>query len=184
MTVRRGDRSIQAEYVVAREHVAPGVLELSLRRERVEGRWRKRRTLELVVASRRFRDRGQMADVARYAAELEELQGYCERGEFGCFVRTTAQRGGGGRVTLIERRWDGSQVRTEILAEREFDAASESAVEHSAAFAAELRVWAEERNDALEAALRDAADERERARAEDAERQRGARELAQILDRL
>src|SRR5689334_7089124 len=138
--MRRGDRSIQAEYLVAREHVAPGVLELSLRRVRVEGRLRKRRTVELVIAARRFRDRGQLAEIARYGAELEELQGYCERGEFGCFVRTTPLRGGGVRVTLVERRWDDAQVRTEVLAERVFDASSESALEQSAAFAAELRV--------------------------------------------
>jgi len=164
--------------------VAPGVLEVSLRRVRVTGRFRKRREVELVIAARRFREVGQMAEIARYSAELEELQAYCERGEHGCFVRTTPLRGGDVKVTLVERRWDGEQVRTEVLAERSFEAASDDAVARSAAFAAELRVFAEDRNDALEAALRDAADDRERARAAADERDRGARELAQILERL
>lgn len=164
--------------------MAPGVLEVSLRRERVSGRFRKRRDVELVIAARRFREVGQMAEIARFAAELEELQRYCERGELGCFVRTTPLRGGDVKVALVERRFADSEVRTEVLAERSFDAAADDAVERSAAFAAELRVFAEERNDALEAALRDAADDRERGQAAADERARTARELAQILERL
>ena len=160
------------------------MLEVSLRRLRVSGGLlRRRREVDLVIASRRFRDHGQMAEIARFAAELEELQGYCERGELGCFVRTVPQRSGAVKVSLVERRWDGGEVVTEVLADRSFDAASDDAVQRSAGFAAELRVWAEERNDALEEALRDAADERERARAAAEERARGARELAEILER-
>jgi hypothetical protein len=164
--------------------VAPGVLEVSLARVRVTGRLRKKREVELIIASRRFREVGQMAEIARYAAELEELQAYCERGELGSFVRTTPRHGGAVKVALVERVWDGEQVRTEVLAERVFDAEADDAVQQSAAFAAELRVFAEERNDALEAALRDAGDDRERAQAAADERARSAQELAQILDRL
>ena len=180
----RGSRSLRAEFTVERTYVAPGVLEVALRRVRVTGRFRKRREVELVIAARRFREHGQMPDIARYTAELEELAGYCRQGELGCFVRTTPLRGGDVKVTLVERRFDGEHVVTEVLAERAFDAASDDAVERSAAFAAELGVWAEDRNDALEQALRDAADERERTGAAAAERERGARELAEILARL
>ena len=163
--------------------MAPGVVEVALRRVRVSGRLRKRRHVDAVLACRRFRAAGELDVISRYVSELEELRGYAIRDALGAWVETVPARDGRVRVRLIERRFDGEQVRTDVHADRAFDATAEDAVAVSAAFAAELGAWAEQRNAVLEEAQRTASDDRERAHAEAASRDREARELAEILAR-
>ena len=69
-----------------------------------------------------------------------------------------------------------------MLADRRFDASGDDAVVEAAAFAAELRIWAEQRNEALAAERLDETLEAEAAEAGRRERERLASELARIVD--
>jgi hypothetical protein len=132
-----------------------------------------------VMLSRRFHS-GQLSELTMYAGELEEIVHYATRGQWGCFVETTPMRDGRVRVRMYERSFAADEVHTELHAERTFDA---DAVADSAAFAEELRDWAARRNERAEQDMADAEDERRSELEEQADRQREARELAEILRR-
>jgi hypothetical protein len=175
---------VAEDYHVREAEVAPGVVEVSLTRER--RRWHlfgpEPEVIE-VLARKRFSARD-MSGLTSWASVLEEAARHVREGTLGCFVDTEPTSDGKVHIRLYERVIAATQLRTALLAERAFDAGDEQALVRSAEFAAELREWArrrnEERRDAERAAL-----EAEDVRADTARaRHQAARELAEILDRV
>jgi hypothetical protein len=161
----------------------PGTLEiLVVRQDKEVRRMARDRFVDGEVLLRRTVDDRRVDLIAECERLLADVARFAEAGEWGAFVTSLPARDGSVQVRLLERRLDAEGIRVEVLAERRFDAGSESAVVDAAAFAAELRVWAEHRNDALAAARVDETLAAE-ARAEgQQERERLAAELALIVD--
>lgn len=138
-------------------------------------------TLErTVLFSRSFRPLLEGVALEHYTAQLELIARYARAGEFGCFLESRSD-GGDVEVILYDRWFDDPDIRTDELARRKFDASDDSALVASSEFLADLRLWADRRNEEREAAMleqRDADDARERL---NAEREAASAELSQIL---
>jgi hypothetical protein len=139
-------------------------------------RHRQRRDV-IVLHHRTFRPFLELAELETYAGQLQRTAEHANSGTLGCFVDTQKQQHGCVRVALYERWFDGEHLRCEQLASRDFDASDEDAVVGSAEFLAELRDWAERRNDERQASELDAA-------AEDAARIQRASERSEAADQL
>lgn len=148
--------------------------------------WRRRGSQPQVLWSRRFK-RFESAQLERYATTLELVARHANAGTLGCFVDTQVDRGAV-HVRLYERWFDGDQLHCEELAHRAFDAQEDGATAASAEFVAELDAWAAKRDEQREREdsqrltleLEQAVSQRfatELSR----ERERGAQELARIL---
>jgi hypothetical protein len=135
----------------------------------------------VVIHHRSFRPLFDLSAMEAYAGQLERVAAHGNEGTLGCFVDIEDQTNGTVRIALYERWFDGDHVRCEELAAREFEATEEGAVTDSAEFLAELRAWAEKRNDEREAQDPDdeAAETVQSERTMD--RADAARQLARIL---
>ncbi len=133
-----------------------------------------------VLFSRSFRAMLDKVAIESYTAHLSLVARYAEQGAFGCFAVTRSE-GGSVDVLLYERRFDGDEIRTDELARRAFDASDDESLVASAEFLADLRAWAERRNEEREAAYLEErrADEDRRQLA--SEQEAAGRELNQIL---
>jgi hypothetical protein len=132
------------------------------------------------IFSKSFRPLLEAAEMERYTARLEQISRHAREGQFGCFIETLS---GEGRVEVIlyDRWFDGSDIHTDELARRSFDATTDEALVASTSFLADVQIWADARNqerDANRDLERDADDAR---RQVDAEREAASRELGQIL---
>lgn len=116
----------------------------------------------------------------RYIARLEQISHYAEQGQFGCFAETRSVDGSV-EVILWERSFDGTDIQTEELARRAFDATDEQSLVASTEFLADLRIWAERRNDERDAVAAEERDENDARARLAAEREAAGRELNQIL---
>jgi hypothetical protein len=138
-------------------------------------------TLErTVLFSQCFRPLLETVARDHYIARLQQIAGYAEQGQFGCFAESRSDAGSV-EVILWERSFDGTDIRTEELARRAFDARDEQALVASSEFVADLQIWAERRNDERDAAAlseRDASDVRAQLAAE---REAAGHELSEIL---
>jgi hypothetical protein len=173
-------------YSVVRDVARPGYADVALiRSSEPHGvmehlRHRERRDV-VVLHHRTFRPLLELAQLETYAAQLERTAGHANNGTLGCFVETQQRADGIVRIALYERWFDGEHLHCEQLASRDFDASHDSAVVASAEFLAELREWAERRNDERHASELDAAAE-DAARVQRAsERSEAAAQLARIL---
>jgi hypothetical protein len=93
---------------------------------------------------------------------------------------------GGLQVEVAERVMDGPRFRSEVLVSRRIDATADDAVVHGAELFAELRAWADQRNEERRAKMISEESEASLAEVEAAEGERratAARELAAILER-
>jgi hypothetical protein len=135
----------------------------------------------VVIHHRSFRPLFELAAMEAYASQLERAAAHGNEGTLGCFVDIDEQTNGIVRIALYERWFDGGHLRCEELAARDFEATEEGAVTDSAEFLAELRAWAEQRNDEREAQDPDdqAAEAIQSERAMDSAD--AARQLARIL---
>lgn len=133
-----------------------------------------------VLFSQSFRPMLDSVAQEHYAARLRLIARYADEGTFGCFAQTRPE-GQNVEVVLWERWFDGTEIRTEELARRAFDAGDEQSLVASVEFLADLRAWAERRNEEREAAYlkeRSADDDRKRLASE---QETASRELHQIL---
>lgn len=129
-----------------------------------------------------FRPLLELAVLEAYAAQLEQAAAHGNAGTLGCFVDISTHGDGVVRVALFERWFDGEHLRCEQLAAREFESTAERVVVDAAEFLADLRAWAETRNEEREANGRNAL-AAEIARSERAmDRAEAAAELASILE--
>jgi hypothetical protein len=175
--------SADRRFVVERRFGArPGTLDIVLVRQDKEVRRlaRDRYADGEVILSRTVDDRrvGLIAECERLLGEAARFAG---AGQWGAHVTSEPDRDGSVRVRLLERRLTADGIRVEVLADRRFDASGQDAVVEAASFAAELRVWAEQRNEALRAERLDQTLAAEAAEAARCERERLAGELARIL---
>ncbi|HWD70342.1 MAG TPA: hypothetical protein VG293_09090 [Solirubrobacteraceae bacterium] len=92
-----------------------------------------------------------------YTAQLQLIARYAQDGQFGCFVESRWEDGNV-EVILYDRWFDESGIRTEELVRRIFDASDDGALVASAEFLADVRLWAERRNEQREAAVLQARD--------------------------
>src|SRR5262249_28798260 len=156
----------------------PGTLEIVLVHQRKEVRRLARdRYLDGEVLLSRTVDDRRVDLIAECERLLGDAARYADAGEWGAHVTSVPERDGSLRVRLLERRLTAAGIRVEVLADRRFDAGGDDAVVQAAAFAAELRVWAEQRNEALAAERLDETLEAEAAEAGRRERERLAVEL-------
>jgi hypothetical protein len=172
-------------YGVESEHEEHGRVCISLvrRRER-DSAHHLRHHIEVlertVLFSRSFRAMLDTVAIESYTAHLALVARHAQEGTFGCFAQTRSE-GGRVDVLLYERWFDGDEIRTEELARRAFDAGDEQSLVASVEFLADLRAWAERRNQEREAAYleeRRADDDRKRLASE---QEAASRELHQIL---
>jgi hypothetical protein len=178
--------SADCRFVVERRFgQRPGTLEILLvRKDRQVRRLARDRYADgEVVLSRTIDDR-RVDLVGECERLLQDAARFAEAGEWGAHVTSLADRDGSVRVRLLERRLTADGIRVEMLADRRFDASGDDAVVEAAAFAAELRIFAEQRNEALAAERLDETLEAEAAEAGRRERERLASELARIVDGL
>jgi hypothetical protein len=173
-----------AEDLHVREaEVAPGVVEVSLTRER--RRWHlfgpEPEVVE-VLARKRFSAQD-VGGLTTWASVLEQAAQHVREGTLGSFVVTEPTSDGNVRIRLYERTISPTHLHTALLAERAFDASDERALVRSAEFAEELREWARRRNDERRDEELAALDAEDVNAAAEQGRQQAARELAQILDR-
>jgi hypothetical protein len=138
-------------------------------------------TLErTVLFSRSFRSLLESVAQEAYAGRLWLIARYADEGTFGCFAETRPD-GEHVEVLLWERWFDGTEIHTDELARRAFDAGDEQSLVASVEFLADLRAWAERRNQEREAAYleqRIADDDRKQLASE---QETASRELHQIL---
>lgn len=137
-------------------------------------------TLErTVLYSRSFRPLLERVALEHYTAQLQLIARYARAGEFGCFLQNRTD-GGNVEVILYDRWFDDPDIRTNELARRTFDASDDSALVASSEFLADLRLWADRRNEQREAAMLEQRDA-DGARELNAEREAASAELSQIL---
>lgn len=134
-----------------------------------------------VIHHRSFRPLFDLAALEAYAGQLEQVAAHANQGTLGCFVDISDHTDGIVRVALYERWFDGEHLRCDELAAREFDATEDHAVVDSAEFLAELRSWAEERNEEREANERHARADAITLSQRAMDSADAARQLAQIL---
>lgn len=110
-------------------------------------------TLErTVLFSRSFRPLLEAVAIAHYGAQLQLVALHAREGRFGCFVESRSE-GANVEVILYDRWFDESDIRTEELARRAFDASDEASLVASTEFLADLKIWADRRNEEREAAI-------------------------------
>lgn len=170
--VRAVDRPGYADIALIRRSETHGVLDRVLHREPRDS---------LVLHHRTFRPLLETAELERYAAQLERVAEHANRGTLGCFVETQERRDGLVHIALYERWFDGERLHCEELASRKFDPSDESTLIASAEFLAELRNWAEQRNDERQASELEAAAEDAGRLQRASERRDAADQLARIL---
>jgi hypothetical protein len=161
-----------ADIALIRRSEPHGVLDRLLHREPRDA---------LVLHHRTFRPLLQTTELQTYAAQLERVADHANHGTLGCFVETQKQQNGLVRVALYERWFDGHRLHCEQLASREFDASDGSALIASAEFLAELRDWAEQRNEERQASELEAAAEDAGHLQRASDRREAADQLARIL---
>jgi hypothetical protein len=165
------------QWRVYQDEPAPGILEVGL--ERVSERWRWLRR-EGVVEERvfgRWFARRDMVASGGYRATLGQAIEHLERGTFGSYVDVDTLTDCV-RVRLVRRTIGARHLEVDIARERLFDTED---VAESAAHAEELRVAAEDENEAYWAAARDAAARASDRLAEARQRAHDAAELSRIL---
>jgi hypothetical protein len=172
-------------YAVERVDDRPGHVDVSLVRvteQEVTRRLRRHRDVveRTVLFHRTFRPMVELGAMESYAARLATLARYANDGAFGCFVETKAAEGNV-EVCLYERWFDGAELHTDELARRAFDASDEAALVASTEFVADLRAWADRRNDEREAAYERDRDTDQLTRSTIADRDSASRALADIL---
>jgi hypothetical protein len=162
---------------VYQDEPAPGIVEVGLERLRERRRWLRR---EGVVAervfARWFATRDRIAS-GGYRAMLGQAVEHLARGTFGSYVDVDALNDGV-RIRLVRRTIGARHLEVEIVRERVFG--TEDVVD-SAVHAEELRGVAEEENEALWDAARDAAARATDWLAEARQRAHDAAELSRIL---
>jgi hypothetical protein len=141
----------------------------------------RRRRVEVLARLRAPQD--DPVRISRHHGELGEAADHASRGEFGNTVDVRSERDGIMRVRLIARAFKGENFVTEILADRTFDAADDASLVNASEFAAELRGWAEDRNDELALQTRADLDADSDAEAQRVARDRAAQQLAGIVAR-
>jgi signal transduction histidine kinase len=160
------------------------MVEVSLTRER--RRWRlfgpEPEVVE-VLARKRFHA-SDLSGLTTWASVLEQAAQHTRSGTLGCFVTTTPTDEGSVRICLYERVIAPTELHTTLLADRSFDASDERALVASAEFAEELRAWAKRRNAQRRSAEQAALEQEDVTAVATQERQRAARELAEILQRV
>ena len=133
-----------------------------------------------VLFSRAFRPLLETVAMEHYAAQLQLIARHAQAGQFGCFIENRSE-GGAVEVILYDRWFDDPDIRTEELAHHAFDAADEDSLVASAEFVADLRIWADRRNEQREAAVLEQSDADVAERQLELEREAAGRELSQIL---
>jgi hypothetical protein len=138
-------------------------------------------TLErTVLFSRSFRPMSESVAQQSYTARLQLIARYADEGTFGCFAETRPD-GENVEVVLWERWFDEDEIHTQELARRAFNASDEQSLVTSVEFLADLRAWAERRNQEREAAYlqtRTTADDRKQLASD---QEAAGQELDQIL---
>jgi hypothetical protein len=165
------------QWRVYQDEPAPAIVEVGL--ERVSERWRWLRRERVVaerVFARWFAVRDRIAS-GGYRATLGQAVEHLACGTFGSYVDVDTLTDGV-RVRLVRRTIGARHLEVEIARERVF--ATDDVVE-SAAHAEELRGVAEEENEALWDAARDAAARAGDQMAEARQRAHDAAELSRIL---
>lgn len=84
-------------------------------------------------------------------------------------------------MILYDRWFDDPDIRTEELARRAFDATDEDSLVASTEFLADLRIWADRRNEEREAAVLEQSNADDAKRQIESAREAASRELSQIL---
>jgi hypothetical protein len=133
-----------------------------------------------VLFSRAFRPLLETVSMEHYAAQLELVARHAREGQFGCFIQNLSEDGTV-EVILYDRWFDDPDIRTEELARHAFDATDENSLVASAEFVADLRIWAERRNEEREAAVLEQSDADDARRQSESEREAASRELSEIL---
>jgi hypothetical protein len=160
---------VAVSLVRKREHRSAGLLHH--RNETVE---------RTVLFSRSFRQMFDSVAQQTYAARLQLVARHASEGTFGCFAETRPE-GKNVEVVLWERWFDEDDMHTQELARRAFDASDEQSLVASVEFLADLRAWAERRNQEREDSYlqtRQAADDRKQFASD---QEAASRELHQIL---
>ena len=170
---------------VERTDEASGLVDIALVRTTVEdskGLLRHHREVidRTVLFHRTFRPLLNVNAMESYAARLALVARHANESTFGCFVRTESS-GGNVKVTLYERWFDGTEIHTDQLAQRSFDATDDATLVSSAEFVAELEAWPERQNDEREAAYQSVSDDDELQRSTLADEESASQELADIL---
>ena len=172
-------------YTVERTDERPGHVDVALvcvTDQEVTRRLRRHRDVieRTVLFHRSFRPMLELAAMESYAARLANIARHANGGTFGCFV-ATEPADGYVEVRLYERWFDGGELHTDELAWRTFDASDDAALVASAECVAELRAWADRRNEEREAAYARSRDADQLTRSTIADRDSASRELAEIL---
>ena len=133
-----------------------------------------------VLFSHSFRPLLETVAMEHYAGQLSRIAEHAQDGKFGCFIENRAEDGMVA-ITLYDRWFVEPDIRTEELARRVFDASDEASLVASAEFVADLRIWADQRNDDRETTLLQERDADAAGRRLSAEQEAASRELSQIL---
>ena len=133
-----------------------------------------------VLFSRSFRPLLEAVAMEHYAAQLHLIARHAEQGQFGCFIENRSEAESV-EVILYDRWFADPDIRTEELARRAFDATDETSLVASTEFLADLRIWADRRNEEREAAALSESDAADAERQQALERAAASRELSQIL---
>jgi len=172
-------------YEVEHDHPRLGFVDVALvRRETSHGKFHRPhahgRDEELVLFHRTFRPLLELASLETYAGQLARVAQHANDGTYGCFVVIDV-RVAMLQIRLYERWFDGRRLHVDELAQCMFDPDDERTLVCSAEFSAELRDWAERRNEEREAGYLKASAEDALRTQRTIERERVAEELARIL---
>jgi hypothetical protein len=175
----------QYRYDVERDCGRHGFVDVGLvRRQAPHGRFQRLyqhgRDEELMLFHRAFRPLLELFALETYAGLLTRVAQHANDGTFGCFV-VIDPRVGMLQIRLYERWFDGQRLHVDELAKRVFDPGDDGTLVCGAEFLAELRDWAERRNEEREAAYLEASAEDASRTQHATERERVAEELARIL---
>lgn len=133
-----------------------------------------------VLFSKSFRPLLEAVALEHYAAQLRLVGQYAQDGRFGCFVES-GSNGGNVEVVLYDRWFEDGEIHTEELARRAFDASDDGSLVASTEFLADLRLWADRRNEQREATILDQRDADAAGERLNAEREAASAELTRIL---
>lgn len=140
-----------------------------------------RETVErTVLFSRSFRPLLESVAMDHYAAQLSLIARHARDGQFGCFIESRSEHGMV-EVILYDRWFVESDIRMVELARRAFDASDEDSLVASTEFLADLRIWADRRNEQREAAAVAEHDADDARRLLASERDAASVELSRIL---
>jgi TPP-dependent pyruvate/acetoin dehydrogenase alpha subunit len=171
------------EYKVERRPGEPGRCVIELVKYEVERGLILSRRRRAGVLARLRADDYDLAKISRHKGELGEAADYARRGEFGTCVDVQTARDGSVQVRLVSRHFTGDDFVTEVTADECFDAGDPDALVAASEFAAELKVWAEERNEDLVEETASVLSADDEATATRIARQRAADELSAIVRR-